>query len=91
MARVAKEGRLNLRVSLHDKSVIEKAAAIKQSTASKFILKNAYESACEVLAEQTQFLLPDKEWKEFCQALDAPTRTIPALKKLLTEPGVFDE
>lgn len=91
MPKVIKETRLNLRVSLHDKAVIEKAAAIKQSTASKFILQNAYDAACEVLSEQSHFVLPDKEWKEFCQALDAPTRTIPALKKLLTEPGVFDE
>jgi uncharacterized protein (DUF1778 family) len=91
MPRVTKEARLNLRVSLHEKELIEKAAEIKRSTASKFILHNAYEAACEVLSAQTNFLLPDKQWKEFCQALDTPTRTIPALKKLLTEPGVFDE
>jgi len=91
MTRITKQSRLNLRVNLHEKKVIEKAAAIKRSAASKFILENAYEAACEVLSEQSNFPLSDKQWKDFCQALDAPTRTIPALKKLLTEPGVFDE
>jgi uncharacterized protein (DUF1778 family) len=91
MPRVAKEARFNLRVSLHEKEVIEKAAAITRSAASKFILENAYEAACKVLSEQNHFLLPAEQWKKFCRALDTPTKDIPALKKLLTEPGVFDE
>jgi uncharacterized protein (DUF1778 family) len=91
MPKMPKETRLNLRVSLHEKAVIAKAAAIKRTTTSKFILQNAYVVASEVISEQANFALPDKQWKKFCQALDAPTRSIPALKKLLKEPGVFDE
>jgi len=36
------------------------------------------------------FLRMDKNAQAFCQALDAPPRPIPALKKLLTEASVFD-
>jgi predicted DNA-binding antitoxin AbrB/MazE fold protein len=40
--------------------------------------------------DRTQFVLSEERWQEFCEALDAPARKIPALKKLLTEPSVFD-
>jgi uncharacterized protein (DUF1778 family) len=36
------------------------------------------------------FKLPKKQWKEFCNALDAPPKTITALRRLLTKPGLFD-
>jgi predicted DNA-binding antitoxin AbrB/MazE fold protein len=41
-------------------------------------------------AEQVSFTLPVDRWQAFCDALDAPPRDIPALRKLLTEPGLFD-
>ncbi len=50
----------------------------------------AYAEAQLILAEQRQFRLPDKKWREFCEALDAPPKDVPALRKLLTERGVFD-
>lgn len=91
MSRIAKEARLNLRVSQQEKELIAKAAAIKHSTASDFILKNAYEAACGVLAEQTDFRLSGQDWQKFCRVLDAPARDVSSLKKLLTKPGIFDE
>ena len=42
-------------------------------------------------AEQTDFVLSPEQWQAFCAALDAPPRDIPALRKLLTERGAFDE
>lgn len=90
MATIPKEVRLNIRATAQQKAVITKAAALKQSTASHFILKNAYEAACEVLASQTHFALSEQQWNEFCQTLDASPKSIPSLKKLLTERGVFD-
>ena len=41
-------------------------------------------------ADQAQFVLSETDWQAFCDALDAPAREIPALRKLLTEPSVFD-
>lgn len=41
--------------------------------------------------EQVHFALPPERWRAFCEALDAPPRDIPALRKLLTEEGLFDE
>jgi predicted DNA-binding antitoxin AbrB/MazE fold protein len=41
-------------------------------------------------ADQVQFILPQDRWQAFCDALDAPPKEIPALRKLLTEPSLFD-
>jgi hypothetical protein len=41
-------------------------------------------------ADQTAFALDPDDWEAFCVALDAPPREIPALRRLLTDPGVFD-
>jgi predicted DNA-binding antitoxin AbrB/MazE fold protein len=41
--------------------------------------------------DQVHFTLPPDRWRAFCEALDAPPRDIPALRKLLTEESLFDE
>jgi predicted DNA-binding antitoxin AbrB/MazE fold protein len=40
--------------------------------------------------DRAHFALPADRWDAFRAALDAPARVIPSLRKLLTEPGVFD-
>jgi uncharacterized protein (DUF1778 family) len=86
----AKPARLNIRVSEHEKEVLARAARASATTISQFVLQKAYAEAQAVLAEQTRFRLPPREWRKFCAALDAPPKDIPELRKLLTEPGRFD-
>jgi predicted DNA-binding antitoxin AbrB/MazE fold protein len=40
--------------------------------------------------DRVLFVLPPDRWQAFCDALDAPPRVIPALRKLLTEASVLD-
>jgi predicted DNA-binding antitoxin AbrB/MazE fold protein len=40
--------------------------------------------------DQAHFALSPECWQAFCDALDAPPRDIPALRKLLTEASLFD-
>lgn len=91
IASPQKVARLNLRATTHQKEIIAKAAELKQTTMSDFIMEKAYQAASEILAEQTQFILSAEKWAEFCEALDAPPRQIPALRKLLTQPSILDE
>lgn len=86
-----KPTRLNIRVSEHEKDVITKAAVRLNTTVSSFVLQRAYAEAQAVLADQSQFRLPEKQWREFCKALDAPPKDVPDLRELLTHPGIFDE
>ena len=85
-----KNQRLQLRLTDRQKEIITRAAEVKQTTMTNFILEKSYEAAIEVLTEQTMFTLNDGQWDQFCEALSAPPKPIPALRKLLTEKGVFD-
>lgn len=87
----SKPTRLNIRVSEHEKDVITRAAMALNTTVSSFVLQKAYTEAQVVLAEQSRYLLPEKRWREFHKALDAPPKDISALRELLTERGVFDD
>jgi len=44
----------------------------------------------DAAAMQVHFALPPDRWQAFCDALDAPPRVLPRLKKLLTETSLFD-
>ncbi len=48
-------------------------------------------AADEVISGEAHFRLPDKEWDAFCNALDSKPKDIHALRKLLLEPGIFDD
>lgn len=86
-----KEARLNIRASLRQKELIARAAHIEEKTVSDFVLDNAYQAAKRVIADQAYFSLSKDQWGAFCAALDAPPKSISALRKLLTERGIFDE
>ena len=85
-----KTTKVQLRLRLDQKAVIARAAQLRHTSLSTFMLEHACEAAQQVLAEQVDIVMPPAEWEAFCQALDAPPRAIPALKKLLTEASVFD-
>lgn len=89
-ASTQKASRFSIRASATQKKVIAEAARIKDTTISDFVLEQSLTAAQHVIADQVQFRLPKKQWKEFCDALDAPPKTIPALRRLLTKPGLFD-
>ena len=52
---------------------------------TEFILRSAREKAEQALADQTRFVLDDKQWKAFMAALDRPARDKPRLRQLFKE------
>src|ERR1043165_1843322 len=85
-----KASRFSIRASATQKRVIAEAARIKDTTISDFVLEQSLTAAQQVIADQVQFRGPKKQWKEFCDALDAPPKKIPALRRLLRKPGLFE-
>ncbi len=85
-----KASRFSIRASAIQKRVIAEAARIKEITMSEFVLEQSLTAAQHVIADQVQFTLPAKQWKQFCAALDAPPKSVPALRRLMTKPGPFD-
>lgn len=88
---VLKETKVQLRMRPLQKHVIARAAELKQTTMTNFMVEHAFQAAQQILADQTHFYLSEEKWDEFVAALDAPPRELPELRKLLTEPSVFDE
>lgn len=85
-----KETRLSIRATPEGKKLLERAAKKENKNLSDFVLENALSAAEAIVADDANFSLDKKRWKKFISALDAPPRNIPALRKLLTEPSVFD-
>ncbi len=45
----------------------------------------------EGILDESHFVLSPEDWEAFCALLDRPTKEIPALRKLLTQPSVLDD
>ncbi len=80
--------RFNLRATSRQQRLIKVAAARQGQNVTDFILESACEKAEETLSDQTRFVLNDKQWKLFMEALDRPPRVIPPIRKLFSEPSV---
>jgi uncharacterized protein (DUF1778 family) len=85
-----RDERLNIRVSRERKALIAKAAEIERKNISDFVLENAILAAEALVADEANLTLNRKQWNKFLEALDAPPRNIPALRRLLTGPSIFD-
>jgi uncharacterized protein (DUF1778 family) len=86
-----KETKGQLRLRRLQKDLIARAAELKQTTLTNFMVEQSFEAAQQILAYQRQFYLSPKNWAEFCAALDAPPKHLPRLRRLLTAPSAFDE
>jgi uncharacterized protein (DUF1778 family) len=90
LARTTRSEKLDLRLTPEAKSALQAAAAATRRSVSEFVLESALAKADEALAERKSFGLGTKQWKAFLEALDAPPRPLPRLKRLLKQPGFFD-
>jgi predicted DNA-binding antitoxin AbrB/MazE fold protein len=52
---------------------------------------DAEETAPSAAVDAAHFTLTPERWQAFCDALDAPPRDVPALRKLLTGVSLFDD
>lgn len=81
--------KLDLRLTPEAKSVLYAAAHAAQRSVSDFVLESALARADETLAERRHFGLNAESWTAFMEALDAPPRSNPRLRRLLHEPSIL--
>jgi uncharacterized protein (DUF1778 family) len=89
-ARTTRTEKLDLRLTRAAKQALQAAAAATRRSVSEFVLESALARADEALADRRTFGLTADQWRAFMAALDAPPRTLPRVRRLLTEPGFFD-
>lgn len=77
--------RFQLRATATEETLIKVAAERQGLNVTDFIIRAARERAEESLASQTRFVVDEKRWELFLEALDRPARDKPRLKKLFSE------
>lgn len=88
--RASKEEQIALRASREQRELIARASELMSMTLSEFMLRASIASAEDVMADRREFRLPPDRWNAFVQMLDRPLTEKPRLRRLLTEPSVFD-
>lgn len=83
-----RDRRFQLRATAREESLIKIAAERRGVSVTDFIIGAAREKAEEAIADQTRFVLNEKQWDSFMEALDRPAVVKPRLKKLFTESHV---
>jgi uncharacterized protein (DUF1778 family) len=83
-----RDRRFQLRATASEETLIKVAAEQQGVNVTDFIIRAARDKAEESLAAQTRFVLDERRWKLFMEALDRPAREKPRLKKLFSEPHV---
>jgi len=89
MPVIQKDTRIDLRIENSQKDFLVYAASLKNMKLSAFVLNSAIKEAEDLLANKTQFTLPEAQWKAFSAALDRPARDNSKLKKLFKAADVF--
>lgn len=74
---------INLRALNSQRSLIDHAAAVLGKNRSDFMLEAACREAENILLDQRLFMLNQVDFEAFNQALEAPVKDNPALRKLI--------
>ena len=82
MAVTLKDSRINLRTSLDDKSLLERAACLRHLSLSAYIIASSLKQAQRDLEEQETLLVSNRERDLIMKALENPPKPNVALKKL---------
>jgi len=82
--------KLDLRLTPAAKRTLNMAAITTGRSVSEFVLESALSRAEETLPDRRYFGLDAARWESFLAALDAPERDIPRLKRLMSEPSIFE-
>jgi uncharacterized protein (DUF1778 family) len=86
----ARSARLGLRTTPAQVALIQRAAEVKGKSVSEFVLSSACEKAEQTLIDQRFFSVSEEAWREFNDALERPVQMKEGLRRLLTEPALWE-
>nr|VFJ61508.1 MAG: Uncharacterized conserved protein, DUF1778 family [Candidatus Kentron sp. FW]VFJ68462.1 MAG: Uncharacterized conserved protein, DUF1778 family [Candidatus Kentron sp. FW]VFJ68888.1 MAG: Uncharacterized conserved protein, DUF1778 family [Candidatus Kentron sp. FW] len=85
-----KSERIDIRTDPVVKDFLQRAAVAAHKSVSEFLLHAGLDAARATLSGRQIFSLDENAWNAFQEALDRPVADKPRLRRLLSEPGVFD-
>lgn len=89
--RANRSEKLDLRLTPDAKRILQSAAETERKSVSQFVVESALARAEEALLDRRRILLSSEDYDAFVALLDAPPRDHPRLRRLLTEPSIFDK
>lgn len=89
--REARNAAINLRASPRQRALIDRAAEALGKNRSDFMLEAACREADAVLLDRRFFLLDEKGYRRFTDALDRPPADNSRLRRLLTTKAPWEK
>lgn len=85
-----RDRRWDLRVAESEDTLVRAASSAAETSFTSFVRLAAVAEARRILADRTHFEVDQPQWEKFLELLDRPARVPPGLKKLFSEPSVFE-
>lgn len=82
---------LSVRVSRHERALLEAAAEHARTNLSDFVRRRAIEAAETDLLNRSVVTIPAEDWEKFEAWVDAPAKDISALRKLSSTPPAWQD
>lgn len=73
--------RLDMRINIQTKSLIERAAALTGQTLTDFAISNLVQVAVDTIEQHQRLEMSDRARDQFLAALNRPAKTLPALAR----------
>jgi uncharacterized protein (DUF1778 family) len=86
----SKDARIDLRVNLAQKTMLELAAAAQGKKLSDFVIGTSTEAAQLALADQNHFTLPEDAMSQFLASIEEEPKVLPRLRELFDRKSVFE-
>lgn len=87
--RTLANANIHLRTSEDVKSVISQAAKATGKTITQFVIDRVLPEARNIVAEQEHIKLTEKDWQLIQSRMDQPPRSLPELRKFLTQESKY--
>ena len=78
--REAKRERVQVRIDANAKRMLERAAALANTTVSAFVVNSALDAASRLIRERQHIVLGERDWDVFFDALVNPPKPNAALR-----------
>lgn len=84
------EDRLSIRANQAQKRTLRRAADLRHMNVSQFVLQTSLQAAEEVLQQESTLFVSAADYDWLCKLMDEPPRDLPNLRRLLSEPTVWN-
>ena len=90
-ASSVRSGRLGLRTTADQATLIQLAAEASRKSITEFVLSSACEKAEQTLLDQRFFMVDEQTWLLFQDALEKPAHAKKGLQSLIAEPAIWEK